>query len=457
MTGRTMQTRMLNAAVWSAAMSVLVAGSALAGQATQKAVAPATAPDGAPASAAATVTLALPKTRALVESYPATGKAPGIVAAIGRGDLPTTYVSAGKLAFDAGSGAADPDTLWRVYSMTKPITAMAAMMLIEQGKLKLDQPISDFLPGFKKMTVLVNPDKDLTTRPATKPITVRELMTHTAGLGYTIVTKGPLLKEYERLGITPFTSDAKTEAQLRQARPKTLQQFADRVATLPLIAEPGTKWSYSIGLDVLGAVIEKASGMPFDAYLQTHIFAPLKMTSTYFTVPQADAKRLVTGYFLFGANPVPVDPGATSVYLSPPSFPYGGAGLVMSARDYDRFLHMLQNGGELDGVRIMKARTVALAMSNLLPAGVGYPGAVANTGGAAGADQGFGAGGSVYLVDKPGGPSKGTYGWGGAAGTIAWVDPVKKLRVNVMVNYLPGDKWPLRKDSTATIYADLAN
>ncbi|MBY0583019.1 MAG: beta-lactamase family protein, partial [Sphingomonas sp.] len=335
-------------------MSVLVAGSALAGQATQKAVAPATAPDGAPASAAATVTLALPKTRALVESYPATGKAPGIVAAIGRGDLPTTYVSAGKLAFDAGSGAADPDTLWRVYSMTKPITAMAAMMLIEQGKLKLDQPISDFLPGFKKMTVLVNPDKDLTTRPATKPITVRELMTHTAGLGYTIVTKGPLLKEYERLGITPFTSDAKTEAQLRQARPKTLQQFADRVATLPLIAEPGTKWSYSIGLDVLGAVIEKASGMPFDAYLQTHIFAPLKMTSTYFTVPQTDAKRLVTGYFLFGANPVPVDPGATSVYLSPPSFPYGGAGLVMSARDYDRFLHMLQNGGELDGVRIMK-------------------------------------------------------------------------------------------------------
>ncbi|MBY0583529.1 MAG: beta-lactamase family protein, partial [Sphingomonas sp.] len=227
--------------------------------------------------------------------------------------------------------------------------------------------------------------------------------------------------------------------------------------TLPLIAEPGTKWSYSIGLDVLGAVIEKASGMPFDAYLQTHIFAPLKMTSTYFTVPQADAKRLVTGYFLFGANPVPVDPGATSVYLSPPSFPYGGAGLVMSARDYDRFLHMLQNGGELDGVRIMKARTVALAMSNLLPAGVVYPGAVANTGGAAGADQGFGAGGSVYLVDKPGGPSKGTYGWGGAAGTIAWVDPVKKLRVNVMVNYLPGDKWPLRKDSTATIYADLAN
>ncbi len=442
--------RMMRSLVLGSALSALVAGSALAGQAN-----PQTVSASKPAPAAA-VTLALPKTRALIDSYPAGNKAPGIVAAIGKGDV-TTYVSAGKLAFDPGAAPADEDTLWRVYSMTKPITAMAAMILIEQGKLKLDQPISDFFPGFKKMGVLVDPAKDLTTRPATKPITVRELMTHTAGLGYTIVTTGPLLKEYERLGITPFTADAKSEAQARLTRPKTLKEFAERVSTLPLIAEPGTKWSYSIGLDVLGAVIEKASGMPFDAFVKARILTPLKMNSSFFTVPAADAKRLVTGYAFVGANPFPLDPGATSVYLNPPSFPYGGAGLVMSARDYDRFLHMLQNGGTLDGARIMKPATVALAMSNLLPDGVTYGGAVANTGGARGSSQGFGAGGSVYLVDIPGGPSKGTYGWGGAAGTIAWVDPVKKIRATVMVNYLPGEKWPLRKESTATIYADIGD
>lgn len=397
----------------------------------------------------------LPRMHELVDRYVAEKKAPGIVAAIGRGEQ-ASFISGGRVAFEASAQAADRDSLWRVFSMTKPITAMAAMILIEEGKLKLDQPISDFFPGYKHMKVLVDPDKDLAARPARTQITVRHLMTHTAGLGYTIVTKGPLLKEYERLGITPYTADAKSEAQLRPIRPKSLSEFAERVATLPLIAEPGTKWSYSIGLDVLAAVIEKASGMPYDAFLKKRIFDPLKMRSTFFTVPAADAGRLATGYVWIGDNPYPLDPGATSAYLTPPSFPYGGAGLVMSAHDYDRFLHMLQNEGTLDGVRVMKPQTVKLAMSNLLPAGVTYGGAVANTGGARGSNQGFGAGGSVYLVDIPGGPAKGTYGWGGAAGTIAWVDPVHKLRVTVMVNYLPGEKWPLRKETTAAVYADIA-
>lgn len=398
----------------------------------------------------------LPQSTALIDSYPATDKTPGIVAAVGRGDRPATIIAAGTLASDAGARKVDADSLWRVYSMTKPITAMAAMILIEEGKMSLDQPISDFIPAFKNMTVLVNPATDLTARPATTAITIRHLMTHTAGLGYTIITTGPLLKEYEKQGITPFTANGQVEAQMRLARPKSLEEFANRVATLPLIAEPGTKWSYSIGLDVLGRVVEVAGKMPFETFLQRRIFTPLGMKSSYFTVPAADAGRLVTGYTWIGANRVPLDPGATSIFLKPPSFPYGGAGLVMSANDYDRFLRMLQNGGTLDGKRIMKPATVALAMSDLLPAGVKFGGAVANTGGATGQSQGFGAGGSVYLVDIPGGPSKGTYGWGGAAGTIAWVDPARKLRATVMVNYLPGEKWPLRKDFTKALYADLA-
>lgn len=426
-----------------AALLALTTGAAFAGQAQRQ---PSTIVERAP----------LTQSTTLIDSYPATDKTPGVVAAVGRGDSAPTIIAAGMIASDTGAAKADENSLWRVYSMTKPITAMAAMMLIEQGKLKLDQPISDFIPAFKNMTVLVDPMKDLTARPATTPITVRHLMTHTAGLGYTIITQGPLLKEYERQGITPFSANAQVETQLRLVRPKSLEEFANRVAKLPLIAEPGTKWSYSIGLDVLGRVVEVASGMPFETYLDKRIFKPLKMNSTYFTVPAKDAARLVTGYTWVGANRVPLDPGATSIFLQPPSFPYGGAGLVMSAHDYDRFLHMLQNGGSLDGVRLMRPETVALAMSNLLPAGVTYGGAVANTGGATGPMQGFGAGGSVYLVDVPGGPSKGTYGWGGAAGTIAWVDPARKLRATVMVNYLPGEKWPLRRDFTKALYADLA-
>ena len=395
-----------------------------------------------------------PRTDALFSGYVRANKIPGVVGIIGTGNARGAVIASGRIGDEPGAPFADKDSLWRVYSMTKPITAMAAMMLIEDGKIRLDQPVSDFIPAFKNMRVQVNPDS-LDSRPATRPITIRNLLTHTAGLGYTIVTKGPLLKAYEDAGITPFTSDAKAEAANRLRRPTTLKAFAEKVATLPLIAEPGTKWSYSIGLDVMGRVIEVASRQSFDSFLQRRIFTPLKMRSTYFTVPGNEAKRLATGYFIAGANRVPLDPGATSVFLKPPTFPYGGAGLVTSASDYDRFLHMLQNGGTLDGVRVMKPATVRLAMSNLLPVGVFYPGAVAATGGTTN-PQGFGAGGSVVIRDTPGGPAKGTYGWGGAAGTIAWVDPANQVRATIMVNYLPGDKWPLRKEATASIYADLA-
>ena len=400
----------------------------------------------------------LPATQALFDGYVRDGKMPGIVGAFGVGDFPTLFVTAGRIADGADAAQADADSLWRVYSMTKPLTAMAAMLLIQDGKIRLDQPLSDFFPAFKTMKVLTSPDTSLAGVPARHPILIRNLLTHTAGLGYSIITKGPLLHEYERLGILPGAIDAKSEAQARLVRPKSLAEFADRVATLPLIAEPGTKWSYSIGLDVMGAVIEKASGMPFDRFVETRIFAPLKMTSSYWTVPAGEAGRLATNYAFVGDTRVPIDPGRTSVWLSPPTFPYGGAGLVMSARDYDRFLHMLQDGGTLDGVQVARPETIALMMSNLLPAGVTFGGIGGGTGGTQGATpMGFGAGGSVFLADGPGGfPGKGTYGWGGAAGTIAFVDPVHRSRTTVMVNYMPPEKWPLRADLARVLAADTA-
>lgn len=416
----------------------------------QTASVPLPAPAAAPATASP-----LPATQALYDSYVATNKMPGIVGAFGAGNVPTMFVSAGKIATDANAAPAGPDSLWRVYSMTKPITAMAAMILIEDGKMKLDEPVSDFLPAFKTMRVQLN-ENTVDSRPAARPITIRNLLTHTAGLGYNIVTKGPLLQLYMDKGLTPGQVNAAMEIDARKTRPASLQEFADRVATVPLIADPGTKWSYSIGLDLMGAVIEKASGMRFDAFVQQRIFDPLKMKSSYWSVPASEVGRLSTNYaFLPGDKLFALDPAATSAYLSPPSFPYGGAGLVMSARDYDTFLHMLQNYGELDGVRIMKPETAKLAMSNLLPAGVEFGGVAGATGGTSGPKMGFGAGGSVVLEDKANSMGAGTYGWGGAAGTAAWVNPGKKIRGTIMVNYFPADKWPIRDETVKALISDM--
>ncbi|MEG3123768.1 serine hydrolase domain-containing protein [Sphingomonas sp. GB1N7] len=449
--------------------AILLTGTGFA----QTVPAPSAPVTAAPAPTLSVVPSVLPATQAVLDGYVRDNKMPGIVAAFGVGDGPTMFLSAGKIADGPTAAKAGPDSLWRVYSMTKPITGMAAMILVEEGKLKLDDPVSKYIPAFKDIKVLDGPDS-LASHPAVRPVTIRMLLTHSAGLGYSIITKGPLLAEYKKLGIDPAQVNNDLEAQSRKVRPATLEEFANRVASLPLVYEPGTKWSYSIGLDVMGRVIEVASGQRFDAFVQARIFDPLKMTSSFWTVPQSEVSRLSTNYIFTRAamaqfNPgldtskidakarIPLDAAATSVWLKAPSFPYGGAGLVMSARDYDRFLHMLQNYGTLDGARIMKTETAKLAMSNLLPMGVVFSGTVAATGGNTGGPKmGFGAGGSVYLEDFAGGAGKGTYGWGGAAGTVAFVDAGRQARGNVMVNYFPGDTYPIRAEVLPAFLADVA-
>ena len=406
------------------------------------------------------VSALLPDTQGVLDAAVKAGRVPGAVVAIGVGDGPTLFVAAGRIGEAPTARPAGPDSLWRVYSMTKPITAAAAMILIEEGKLKLDEPVATYLPAFARMRVLTDPEHGLASRPATRPITIRHLLTHTAGLGYSIMPPPVLARDYERRGILPAALDARTEAQARAVRPPTLLAFADKVAAEPLIAEPGTTWSYSIGLDVMGAVIEKVSGVPFDRFVTTRIFAPLGMRSSFWTVPAAAAGRLADNEATVAGNRAVVDPGATSIWLKPPTFPYGGAGLVMSARDYDTFLHMLQDGGALNGARILKPGTVALMTSNLLPAGVVFPGAVNGTGPAAGRAappaglSGFGAGGSVYVADGLGGyPGAGTYGWGGAAGTTAFIDPKRRTRITVMLNLMGGVPG-LREQLVAAMASD---
>lgn len=374
---------------------------------------------------------------------------PGVAAAIGRGTDQADFLAAGTLARDSDV-AVTPDTLFRCYSQTKPVTGIAAMMLIEDGKLKLDQNIADLIPAFANPRVLIDPAKSLKSRPAQTPITVRNLLTHTAGLGYSIVTKGPLLQEYLKLGLTPGAVSRKPLPGFEAIAPTapSLEEFANRLASLPLISDPGYQWSYSVSLDLLGRVIEVASGMPFDAFLQRRIFDPLGMTSTYWQVPASEMKRLTTNYAATPVGALPIDPGYDSVYLDKPAFPFGGAGLVSTPRDFDRFLAMLMGKGALGQTRVMSALTASHAMSNLMHPDTRNEGFVKG--------QGFGAGGRVTIKDDPQGSGIGTFGWGGAASTIAWVDPSRGIRATGWSQIMTAGDQPFTTGFGKAVYTSLA-
>jgi CubicO group peptidase (beta-lactamase class C family) len=388
-----------------------------------------------------------PATRAFVTGFVERKQLAGTLAAIGFGDKPAEVIAAGSLAL-GGATPVDVNSLWRVYSMTKPVTGIAAMMLLDQGKLRLDQPLADILPAYANMQVQVTPDGALDdVRPAKTAITIRHLLTHTAGLGYNITQKGPLKEAYRANGILPGkVTKLPLPGVDNSPTAPSLEVFADRLAALPLVYEPGTKWSYSVSLDLLGRVIEVVSGQPFDMFLQTQMFEPLGMTSSWFQVPRDQAARMTTNYAPFGGALVPIDPGANSIYFDKPEFAFGGAGLVCSAHDYDRFLMMLAGKGASGGVRLMSEATAMLAMSNLLDAGV-------DTTGSWVAGQGFGAGGRVSLPGNPGGP--GTFGWGGAAGTLAFVNPLSGLRGSGYAQYMPPETLDFQRKMPEAVLTDL--
>ncbi len=360
------------------------------------------------------------------------GKVQGVVIAIGAGEEPTTFITAGRLSVEADASPTQPDTLWRIFSMTKPVTGIAAMILVSDGKLKLDQPVSDFFPDYKTMGVYVDAEKGGATVPA-RDLTIRHLLTHTGGLGYAVYAPKAVMEDLTAAGLMPTSNGRAADAAAVPERPKTLIEFAERRGRTPLAWQPGSKFAYAMGLDVLAAVVEKASGMPYEAFLQQRLLTPLGMSSTFWQVPAAEAYRFASAVnFDEGGKLKVIDPGASSYYLGPPSFPFGGAGLVSTARDYDRFLHMLQNGGTLDGKRIMSRKAAILAMSDLLPKGVRYSnfGPIPMN-----EPTGFGAGGFVTIVETDGfGRKRGTFGWDGALGTRAWVNPAEKVRVNMMIN-----------------------
>ena len=378
---------------------------------------------------------------ALVDKYVGERKVANMVAALGWGAQKPVYIARGNLALGSTTRAG-ADSLYRIYSMTKPITGMAAMQLIEEGKLGLDQPIAEHLPAFSKMMVQKTYDGSVTDLvPAERPITVRHLLTHTAGLGYSIVQKGPIRDQYVKYGIVPGqVSRLPIPGLGREEAIRGLDKFANNLSRLPLVLQPGTKWSYSVGLDLLGRVIEVASGMSFDDYLRAAIFEPAGMNSTFFRVPESEVGRFTTNYGILNGTPLPMDPAASSVFLDSPAFPFGGAGLVSSAHDYDRFLRMLLGYGVIDGKRVLAENAVRVGTSNLLPE-------TASTKGTWIDGQGFGAGGRV---------NDGAYGWGGAAGTVGFVSFKAGLRATMMTQYMPSDAYPLHEAFPGAVMADLA-
>ena len=393
-----------------------------------------------------------PALQALIDNYAGSGRVPGAIAAIVRpGKFRPTYLTTGRIAFETYLPVL-PTTLWRIYSMTKPVTAMAVMQQVALGRLRLDQPIADIMPEFAQMQVLVDPEKSLKARPAKNPILVRHLLTHTAGFSYTISGNGPLEKEYRKLGLMPANGTLGGAPGDAPAPP--LQEYVKRLATLPLWQEPGTAWRYSVSIDVAGALLERLTGKTLDQVLQAQLFGPLEMHDTSFALQPGAAARLSSNYAWVNPDmtpidrPVLVDSPQKSEWVANPVLLAGGAGLLSSAGDYARFAQMLLNDGQFESRTIMPRGTVRHALSNLLPRGVFYDG-----------NKGFGAGGSVSLFDPlPGnaeGTPVGTYGWGGAAGTKFFIDPVRQIGVVLMLQFVPSQRFPLNEDLARAVNSDM--
>ncbi len=383
-----------------------------------------------------------PAVSALANKYVGSRKLANLFMTFGWGQEDRVHTVGGGTLSLAKPTPVDENSLFRIYSMSKPITGMATMILIDEGKLGLDQPVHEILPAFRDMQVLVDPEGSLDeTVPAIRPITIRQLLTHTAGLGYQIVSKGPLQAAFNEAGLVGGRVSRLPIPGFPNVTPAPgLAEWADRLAELPLMYQPATKWSYSCSIDLLGRVIEVASGMEFEAFLKKRIFDPCGMTSTWMQVPASEAHRLTDNYGIVGGNPFPLDPGTNSIYLDPPEVPAGGGGLVSSPRDYDRFQRMLLGYGRIDGKFVMSEEAVRVGTSNLLPATVDIKGSWID-------GEGHGAGGR----------SKGSqFGWGGAAGTLAAVDFDLGLRTGLFTQYMPAEAFPIREEFLAAMESDLA-
>lgn len=358
------------------------------------------------------------------------GRVAGMTTLLARHGQIVSFKTYGKASLETGKPMTE-DAIFRIYSMTKPITGVAMMKLFEDGKWRLDDPVTRYVPEFKNLRVVksINADGSLVLEDMKRPPTMREVMSHTAGFGYGLADEHPVDKMFRQKEVLASTS---------------LQQMIDRIATIPLMFQPGTNWYYSSSVDIQGYIVEKLSGQKFSTYLDEQIFKPLKMTDTAFSTGAGKASRLASVYLydrdqakiveakeLFGI--------AMPDYIQPPPTESGGGGLVSTTMDYARFSQMLVNGGELDGVRILAPATVELMGTNVIPKSV-----LVNSNGTAAAAfneaVGFGLDFQVVNDARAAGSLQGdgSISWGGAAGTWFWVDPTNDLIFVGMIQRMGG-------------------
>jgi len=343
------------------------------------------------------------------------------------------------------------DSVWRIYSMTKPITSVGLMMLYEEGRFQLDDPVHRFIPSWRDLRIFVGGNyPTFKTAPVERPMAIRDLLSHTSGLTYGFMERTNVDAAYRKLGVAD------------QARSGyTLQDMVDTLAELPLEFSPGTRWNYSVATDVVGHLIEVISGQRLDAYLRERILEPLGMRDTSFVLGEEQAARFAANYERQGDGSLKlIDDPEQSNYRKR-SFFSGGGGLLSTAPDYFRFTAMLQNMGELDRVRLLGRKTVELMTMNHLPGGqeltdLAQAGMFTET---AYAGVGFGLGFSV--MQSPARAqvlgSPGEFAWGGAASTAFWIDPVEDLTVIFMTQLMPSSSYPLRRELRVLTYAALVD
>ncbi|MBW0148798.1 serine hydrolase domain-containing protein [Marinobacter arenosus] len=385
-------------------------------------------------------------TRHLDESYIQPGKLPGAVTLVARhGEV--VWTRAQGLMDVERNKPARRDTIFRIYSMTKPVTSIAMMQLYEQGRFLLDDPVHKYIPSWKNLSVYkAGAWPDFQTEPAAASMTIRDLLTHMSGLTYGFLERTNVDAAYRQL-------------KLDGSGTLTLDKLIDRLAELPLEFSPGTAWNYSVSTDVVGYLVQVLSGQPLDDYFQEHIFAPLGMTDTGFQVPEDKLDRFAACYLHQPGNTMKLqDDPARSRYLRTPAFLSGGGGLVSTVDDYHRFAQALCQGGEYAGQRIIGRKTLAFMRSNHLPGNQDLPalsiGAFSET---PYEGNGFGLGFSVKtdVAKSHTNGSVGEYGWGGLASTNFFIDPEEDMVVIFMTQLIPSSSYPVRQELRAMVHGAL--
>lgn len=392
------------------------------------------------AAQSAVSTERLARLDALLQSYVDQNSIAGIVALVHRDGKPVYERAIGWSDKEAGRRMS-ADTIFRIASQTKAVTSVAVLALVEEGQIGLGDPVGRFIPSFAKTTVQVRGEAGVTTTAARRAITIRDLLTHTAGISYG--TGGTVSALYEAQGLGPaagygwYTAD----------KDEPICSTMERLGTLPFVAQPGESWVYGYSTDVLGCVVERASGMALDEFFRTRITGPLGMKDTRFFLPAADRNRLAAVYASGSDGRIiraPDGPRGQGHYVDGPRKSFsGGAGLLSTARDYVRFLEMIRNGGALDGVRILAPRTVRLMTTNQV-------GTLHST-------TGLGFGFGFETTDRFGAngmDSEGAFGWAGAYGTEYRVDPEARLVMIVMTQLVP-NRTDLRTKFPTLVYQAL--